>query len=224
MTVTEIAILHSTSGGLGDELKKNLLDAQPIQDDWYAKTFPGSACGPPARGSGMYQQIEDPAKILLTARWESVAQHWQWIATDVNKEVFGEIGKHVAMEGDNKFVLLHLDADIFGAPVADGQTRLLDSAVLSVGRLFIDADKKAAFQKEFDDVIHILKEFVAPRIVQAGWRADKEAEHKEEFVMVVGWDSVDQHMSFATSPGFAKYAGIRHFVSGQDIKHYRRFM
>ena len=224
MTVTEIAILHSTSGGLGDELKKYLLAAQPIQDDWYAKTFPGSACGPPARGAAMYQQIEDPAKILLTARWESVPQHWQWIATDVNKEVLGDIGKHVSMDGDDKIILFHLDADIFGAPAADGETHLLDSPVLSVGRLFIDVDKKAAFQKEFDDVAHILKDFVAPRMVRAGWRADKEAKDKEEFVMVVGWDSVDQHMSFASSPGFAKYAGIRQFVTGQDIKHYKRFM
>ena len=224
MAVTEIAILHSTSGGLGDELKKNLLDAQPVQDDWYAKTFPGSACGPPARGTAMYHQIEDPAKILLTARWESVAQHWQWIATDVNKEVLGGIGKHVVMEGDDKIVLLHLDADVFGGPAADGQTRLIDSPVISVGRLFIDVDKKAAFQKEFDDVSPILEEFVAPRMVQAGWRADKEAEDKEEFVMIVGWDSVDQHKSFASAPGFAKYAGIREFVSGQDIKHYKRFM
>ncbi len=96
--------------------------------------------------------------------------------------------------------------------------------VISVGRLFIEAGKRDLFQREFDSVIQILKDFARPHLVQGGWRADKEADSKEEFVLVVGWDSVERHFKFADSPDFAKYAGIRECVADQEIKHYKRFL
>ena len=47
---------------------------------------------------------------------------------------------------------------------------------------------------------------------------DKE-EEKEEYVLFCPWRDIDQHFSFGKTEGFAKYAKIRDYVDGADIKH-----
>ena len=224
MAVTEIAIIHSVSGGLDKDLEAALRAAPPVLHKWRADTFPGPSAAGSERGTAMFQQIEDPAKILLTEPWDSVSQHWQWIGSDANKGLMGGLATRIAVEGDDKVVFFHLDAEIFTPAAPEGYKHLVDSPVISIGRMYVSAEGKAAFAAKFDEVKGILEDFAKPYLVRGGWRVDKEDEGKEEFVMFVGWDAVEDHMAFAETPGFAKYSELRGFVTGADIKHYKRFI
>ncbi len=224
MAVTEIAILHSTSGSLTQELREGFKGSKLVQEEWIAQTFPDSPSAALVTKNAFYEQVEDPAKILLMASWDSVAQHWQWIQGDANQQLMGSLTGKIELEGENKFVLFHLDTDSFGTPAPAGLTNFLDSPVLSVSRMFIESENKEAFQRELDSGLRALEEFAKPHAVGGGWRVDKEADTKEEYVLLVGWDSVDRHTAFGQSPNFSKLAATRQFLTGADIKHYKRFM
>ena len=139
MAVTEIAILHATNGTVTDELRQRLADASRIQEQWLARNFPGSPSTHDGRGDACFQQVEDPAKFLITARW-----HRQWIASEENKNAIDGIRDHIATEGEDKTDLSHVDGAVFAAPPPDGVTRLLDAPIVSVGRTVVPSENRAA--------------------------------------------------------------------------------
>lgn len=170
----------------------------------------------------MFQQVEDPANILISARWDSVAAHWQWIQGDENQKIMGELGAYIA--SDN-VVLLHLDnPDIFSSPASQGRTSLQDSPVISISRIYVDPQAKDQFSARFEEAKRALEDFVAPHIVRGGWREDKEDESKEEFVVFCGWESLEKHGEFKAHPTASKYRSILELATGTDMKHYKRFL
>jgi heme-degrading monooxygenase HmoA len=221
MAVTEIAILHAKAGEVDGSLRKKLQAAQSIQDTWHASNFPNSPSSAADRGAAMFQQVEDPANILITAQWDSVAAHWQWIRSDENKSTMEDLSDQITSEGMDGVVLIHLNAELFSQPAPARAVHLLDSPVISIGRLRVN-DKEALAAK-WCEVEGILKDFLTPHLVRTGWREDKGANDKDEFVLVCGWESVAQHAEFRESPGWAKYSEITKLVAEADIRHYRRF-
>ncbi|KAK1770444.1 hypothetical protein QBC33DRAFT_555927 [Phialemonium atrogriseum] len=169
----------------------------------------------------MFQQSEHPEKILVTVRWDSVPAHWDWIGSDENKQIMAGLSDHIAKD---KVVLFHLDAEIFSRPAPQDAIPLLDSPLISLTRLFVDSDKKDAFSKKFNEVRGILEDFAKPHLARGGWRVDKEAETKEEFVLVCGWESLERHFEFAKDPRFNEYKEIPELVTETDIKHFKRFL
>jgi heme-degrading monooxygenase HmoA len=215
MGVTEIAILQSVTTTVTDELRRLLNEAQAVQDKWCADNYESS---PTNRGTGMFEQIEDPAKILVTAQWDSVAAHWEWIGSDENKAIMGDLGSHIKADD---FLLCHLDAEVFSLPPGQGETSLLDSPVISVGIISVNKNDEEDFSRKFDEVKGILQDFARPHLARWGWVVDGTT---DQFILVCGWDSVEAHGTFANSPGFSKYSEMRSFTSDLDIKHYKRFM
>ena len=69
-----------------------------------------------------------------------------------------------------------------------------------------------------------MKDYAKPYVVDGAWRIEKESEDLDEFVMFVGWDSMERHMDFAKTEEFSKYAEIRDLVKSAETKHYRRFL
>jgi heme-degrading monooxygenase HmoA len=223
MTVTEIAVLPLAGLELTTEFQAIVDQAQSIQDTWYSKHSPDKPASRRARGAGNFQQIENPSNILITAQWESPEEHWQWIGSENNASAMGKIVPHLHAEYATKVVLFHADAIIF-MDEAEGKTSLLDSPFISVSRTYVEAAMKQGFQDKFNEVKGILEEYAAPNIVRGGWRIERESDDAEEFVLITGWEAVEDHMAFAKSEGFAKFIGIQAFAKGSDIKHYRRFM
>jgi hypothetical protein len=48
------------------------------QDEWHLAHFPHLPSSAPSRAAVWFVQVEDPSVLLTTARWESVAAHWDW--------------------------------------------------------------------------------------------------------------------------------------------------
>lgn len=184
MPVTELALLHLTPS---PSALTQLRAALTIQDKWHAKTYPHLP--PSFPGSICFQSVSHPTEILITARWESVAAHWAWIKSDANASVMDTLGPYISKEegGSEDFSLLHVDGDIFGEAVGEG-VGLLESLVVGVCRVEVEGGRE-----EFGGVVEGWKSYLAaaaaPHVVKGGWREDVEAEERQEFVVVSGWES-----------------------------------
>jgi heme-degrading monooxygenase HmoA len=99
---------------------------------------------------------------------------------------------------------------------------LLESPVISVGRMFVKKGDRRGFEAKFEEVRGILEGYARPHQVRFGWREDVEdGAEEDEFVLVGGWDSVEQHFAFAESEGFPRYGELRELIARVDLKHYK---
>ncbi|KAK4223539.1 hypothetical protein QBC38DRAFT_447264 [Podospora fimiseda] len=220
MTITEFAILNLATPSLTEETKAALTKIQAIQDDWHKKTFPNSPLSTSKRASAWLQQVEDPSKILTIAQWDTVQAHMDWVASDTNKTVMAELGHYFDLE--KGFDLFHVDADFLNTDAPDS---FLENPIISLGRLWIPRERKEAFSTRFNQVKPILAAFIKPKIVRVGWREDlPEGATEEESVMVGGWETAEDHLSFTKAPGFDEYSEIHQFQTRADGKHYKRFI
>jgi hypothetical protein len=82
MTVTEFALLHLThplpDAPPSSRVFPTLASAMHLQDKWHQTHFPHLASSAADRAAVWLTQVEDPSYILTTAKWESVAAHWEW--------------------------------------------------------------------------------------------------------------------------------------------------
>ncbi|KAH6845501.1 hypothetical protein B0I37DRAFT_417031 [Chaetomium sp. MPI-CAGE-AT-0009] len=239
--ITEFALLHlttkpspnnttnntnnNTANPLPTTLLTTLASAMRTQDSWHASAFPDLPSSSADRAAVWFSQVEDPAWLLTTARWPSVAAHWDWIRSAENERVMGELGPSIVAEDT---VLFHVAGGIFGGGGAgvggEGLGSLLESPVISVGRIFVKRGDRGGFEAKFEEVRGILEGYARPHLVRFGWREDVEDGNEEdEFVLVCGWDSVDQHFAFAESEGFARYGELRELIARVDLKHYKPF-
>lgn len=224
MAVTEIAVLHASAGTVGDDLRQSLVEALKVQEGWLAKNFPNSPSSDAERGVAMFQQVEDPAKLLITARWESTAAHWQWINSDENKGIMDSIKNQVAMSDENHTVLRHVEGELFAGPAPEGITHLLEAPFVSVGRAYVPAENKPAADAIIKEVAGALREFTAPGDTRWGWAVDPQDENVLEFIIVAGWDSVEAHLGFNQHPGFAKWHEFLDLADSKGSRHYKRFL
>lgn len=222
MAVTEIAILHSNSTPHKEGLRQSLKQAQSIQETWHSEEFPNLPSSPAERGDAIFEQVEDPGNILITARWDSVVAHWTWIGSDENKQIMAGLGDYI---DENNVVLFHLDnAAIFSGPTPQGMVPLTKSPMISVERIFVHPQSKRLFSLRFEEMRPVLEDFAKPHLVRGGWREDKEDNAKEEFVIFCGWESLEKHAEFKTHPTFSDYKTILDFATGTDMKHYKRIL
>ena len=90
--------------------------------------------------------------------------------------------------------------------------------VWSIGRHFVKEGKKEEFHHTFQTNGQYLQDFITEGTIGGGWRADKEND-KEEWVLLCPYTSVEQHLDFAKTDGFQKYAQIKEYIDGAEIKH-----
>ncbi|KAI1092489.1 hypothetical protein F5B19DRAFT_202779 [Rostrohypoxylon terebratum] len=221
MAVTELAWLTATSKPLTSEGKEATNQALDVQDGWIDRNVLGLPKERENRGVGLFQQIEDPSINLLTAHWESAAQHKVWIDSPENKTVFPGLKDYFQLE---KTYLFHYGVELF-APGPNGETSLLKSPFFSVSRIAVAAEERGAFDKAWNEVKGVLEEFAKPYAAQAGWRVEKEDDNLEEFVLGVGWPNVERHAEFATAKDSDKLsAALTPFIKNRDLAHYKRIL
>lgn len=204
MTVTELAHFHTLSGDLTPSLRDLLARAIKVQDEWCAAHLSSISYmtkGPNNRGVActcynknmnllhissrsltshtVFQQIEDPAVVLLTAHWDTVAQHMEWIGSKENQEAYPEIQEHLDM---SKLLFFHVnDAAAFGPEV-------LTLPNISIVRFSVAKEKKEIFE-EATGRLSFGSRWNETK--QGGWRIEKDetmtSDESEEFVLISGY-------------------------------------
>ncbi|KAI0440493.1 hypothetical protein F4803DRAFT_527183 [Xylaria telfairii] len=193
MPVSELAWLPSaTPGSLPPAYVKACREGIESQNEWVAKhassTLP---LGPPTvRGAALYQQREDRGIGLITAHWDSPAQHLDCIASAENLQAMKEIASHTVAT-DIKF--FHIE----GALVFSVET--LDAGLLSVLRIAVAEGKREKAENVWDGNVKSLLRSAAGFDHTAGWRIEKEQgkEDRDEFVVVGAWSDEDALNRFA---------------------------
>ena len=169
------------------------------------------------------QQLEDPACIYVIGEWDSLDQHMNdFIPSDANQSLLETLKDKLTVSW-----LLHLDIPHASLPLPTSPSQLEQahagegSLIWSIGRHFIKTASRSAFTTTFETNKHFLSDFVTEGAIGGGWRIDKEASDKEEFVLFCPWKSREQHGEFASTKGFQEYAKIRESIEGAEIKHVR---
>ena len=208
MTLTELALLRLLPSTTADHasLKAKLANAKAVMEKYTGRTF------------YILQQIEDPIFLYVIGEWESLKQHMDgFIPSAENQALLEELKNDLTVEW-----MFHVDAPHAALPLPtlkkSGDGSQAGSHVLSIGRLFIKADDKDKFQETFDTNKHYLQVYLTEGSVGGGWRFDKD-DGKEEFAIITPWTDVEQHLSFAKTEDFEKYAQIKPFLDGAEIKH-----
>ncbi|KAK8128227.1 hypothetical protein PG984_009335 [Apiospora sp. TS-2023a] len=236
MPVTEIAHLPllppstSTPGGVPQGPTPALLavtrEVLNIQDAWCAENLPSNSKKPP-QGVGLFSQVDDPSTLLLTAHWDSAAQHGEWIQSQANRDVLEKLVPHLDM---SRVSLFHVDSvEAFTGPdtKAEGEKATLSAEYVSVSRFVVTAGQKAGFEGAWAEVGHIRQDFVSPFVHRGGWRIEKQegSEENDEYVLIGGWDSLAKHAEFAKSEGYAEYdKTLRAAMLECDTKFYQRVL
>lgn len=241
MPITELAHLpllpSSSSIPRGEEesgLTPAFLDAirkvLKTQDAWCAENPTAGSPNkkPSARGVGLFVRVDDPLSLLLTAHWDSMAHHDEWIQSQANRDGLGLLASCLDMP---RVSLFHVDdVEAFTgseATAAEGETPTLSADYVSVSRFIVAADNKVDFERAWDKAGPVLREFVSPYVHRGGWRIEKEegSGNKDEFVLIGGWDSPAREAEFVKSKGYAEYdKAMSTVLLGRDTKFYRRLL
>ncbi|ETS83023.1 hypothetical protein PFICI_04899 [Pestalotiopsis fici W106-1] len=219
MTVTELAHFHSKSGDLTPALRDLIRWAVDAQDKWCAENLSSTtqymSDGNEARGVGFdhvhidFQQIEDPAVVLLTAHWESVPQHVEWMGSDINKQAIPPLSEQVDM---SKLLIFHVDDVDAISP------EILRAPVVSVSRYLVPKNRKQTVGQSMKEIYS--RDNARP-ISKSGWRIEKdeamERDGVEEHVIVSGAESIQNLKEIEATLFKAVFSGC-----GQEIRHYKR--
>lgn len=218
MVVTEVVFLKSTAETITDEFRSVLNEAQTIQDAWVEASFPGQITA-----ATKWQEIERPNHLLITQKWPETSQQRVWGASEEGRSGHVKIMSHIAFEGQRpKAEKFHVEGEIFASSQEPNRIQLSDSPVISVGRHTVSSDNKEAFMAKFNEVKWVLQDYAKPYVVKGGWRIEKDAEANEEWLLFIGWPTVQAHKDFAQSPNFSKYREISELVIGFDVWHYQK--
>lgn len=221
MPVTELALLHLTS---------NPPNLRPILTKLkFAATKQASFSGYPV---SLLHCVEDPTDIYLVGGWESVSQHMEvWIPGETNQELMAGLNGDVDV-----WWMFHVGVkpeEVRGVVGSAGEPGS-GNGVVAMGRYF--ASDRMGFEKVYHVGVGALEEKVkgGNTGIAGGWRedagfeADVQADggearenraFKNEFVLFTAWGSAQEHFGFAKTEGFKKWAGIKDFMSGAEIRH-----
>ncbi|KAJ2965847.1 hypothetical protein NQ176_g10424 [Zarea fungicola] len=210
MSFTELSVFPLVTSGISPDLQAVLKKAQIERQVFCSDTW-------------TFQQVEDPSIILVATNWASQDTHREWIQSQSYASIKKSITEFTKI-GDGEAQRISLGTKLLSVSNEGELTPLVYSPVISIGRMFISADKKDAFVDKFNEVREIVEKYARPFEVRCAWRTNKEGKSKEEFVMIAGWPAVEKHKEFASSPGFAKYLETKEFLDGADIRHYQRII
>ncbi|KAI0166031.1 hypothetical protein GGR57DRAFT_2840 [Xylariaceae sp. FL1272] len=181
MAVTELAWIPTNTPGVVPqafiEAGRKAID---VQSEWTKAHAPTLPIGTPAaRGAALYQQLEDRSITLVTAHWESVAQHHEWIGSDENKDAMGGLG---SMIDPSRVEFFHVQGvEMFPVHTIEGD-------LLTVIRILIKDEEKEKVERTWTETRKLL-ESVAGSEYRGGWRIERQKGEgsKEEFVIVGAW-------------------------------------
>lgn len=208
MGITEIALLQMRSGMTAEDaaLLSNLAHAKKTMQDYTGNTF------------YYFQQTEDPSYIYIVGEWDSLDQHLNhFIPSTENQALLGLLKDQMTVNW-----LIHANVSHAELPLPKSDVEMAKARrgelVWSIGRHFVKDGKKKEFHHTFQTNGRYLQDFITEGTIGGGWRADREND-KDEWVLLCPYTSVEQHLDFAKTDGFQKYAQIKEYIDGAEIKH-----
>lgn len=217
MAVTEFTVLPIKGTEVSPAFKAALEEGQTVQDKYVLSQDPSLPADRTARGTGIFQQVEDPSHILLVSQWPSVEKHFEWAGTPDNQSVQAKTAEFFDISDSRPVSNIHVDAEIF-TTIGANQKTALSAPILSVGRLGIPADKKAGFQAAFEKVRPVVESVSGTYPLQGGWKIENGG---DEFIVVGGWESVEQHGAVGSNPNWKE---LEAFVTSWNFAHYKRVL
>ncbi|KAL2760486.1 hypothetical protein ACRALDRAFT_1078813 [Sodiomyces alcalophilus JCM 7366] len=217
MAVTEFTVLPIKGTEVSAAFKAVLEEGQTVQDKYVLSQDSSLPADRTARGTGIFQQVEDPSHILLVSQWPSVEKHFEWVGTPDNQAVQAKTAEFFDISDTRPVTNFHVNAEIF-TKVNANQKSAIAAPVLSVGRLGVPADKKAAFQAAYESVRPVVEAVSGTYPLQGGWKIENDG---DEFIVVGGWDSIEQHGAIGSNP---KWKELEAFVTSWNFAHYKRIL
>ncbi|RYC62968.1 hypothetical protein CHU98_g3262 [Xylaria longipes] len=220
MPVTELAWIPSvTPGSIPPAYIEAGRKGIEAQNEWVAKNaYATLPLGPPAvRGAALYQQRENRGIGLVTAHWDSPAQHYECIASEENVQSMKEIAAHV-VTADIKFC--HVEG------VRMFSMGTLDAGLLTIIRIAVEEGRRGKIESIWNGNTKNILGAAAGFEHTAGWRIEKEQgkegkENKDEFVVVGAWRDEDTLSRF--TKGNPAWDGAWKDVALEiDVKSYTR--
>ena len=200
MAVTELALLQVLENSSLDHasLRQKFLYAKQTMESFTRRSF------------YYYQQAEDPNCIYIIGEWESVDQHRkEFLPSPANQGLLSILAGDISVQW-----MFHIHREQQELP--------LDAPVISIGRYFVHSEWRQSFERVFSEVEHHLTGYTAANEYAWAWRAEIEKPGKEEFVIISGWETIDQHRGFAKTEGFKNFQKIEKHLEGADVKHARK--
>lgn len=215
MPVNELACLKLLPGAdiLDETLRKKLEHAKEVLEEYTKNPFTFTS------------QVEDNSYVYIIGRWKSRDEHMKkFINSKENKALLKTLEKQVRIEW-----IAHYDIE--------EDIPQMTSPIISISRFFIKPGHREPYQATYDSVEEILTEYQEPhqwpqdddRVHNElpefnlghthGWRVDKEAEEKEEAVLICGWRVVAAHEGLSGDDRYGEWCKIKQHLKGAEIKH-----
>ncbi|CEI69419.1 hypothetical protein FVEN_g6944 [Fusarium venenatum] len=184
--VTEVAFLQLSVDHNPEELRDILLRTQHIQAQWISQHQPKLLEGKPyGHTTEVWIGEHERPYLLLTAPWESVDAHNQWIQSQENMSLMQELKGFISQNRDS-VVLYHLtpaggNNDFRGDILARGPVKLW--------KISVKPEFKAKLEEEYR-IIETQSSTEPNQRMWAGWRVEKEGPEDMVILASPGFEEV----------------------------------
>ncbi|KAI2623963.1 hypothetical protein GGS26DRAFT_215635 [Hypomontagnella submonticulosa] len=222
MPITEAALLLSNiSGEVPPALRDLGVAAIAIQGEWCRINAPWLT---EDRGTALFQELENPGIILITAHWDSIEQHHACIASPENQKIIVDLVPHLDAAAVKP---RHIDRlHVFPASESEeGLIPALKAPILSVTIWAVWSKNKTVFEQALAQVKGGLDAATMPYRHRGGWMIEKDEDkpNVEHFVMVGGLESSDQNAALAKTKALGEhYQALSSLTLEVETKHYKR--
>ncbi|KAK2595038.1 hypothetical protein QQS21_007228 [Conoideocrella luteorostrata] len=177
MPVTEFAIISLRSGYDELDFLETLMQCQEIQDAWTRAHHPYNL-EPNTNLSSMYIERSDPPSLLISAPWDSIEAHGEWIQTSENQACNAKISGFIK-PGCEAVLLRHLNP---AGKELQLRKAFLEKDSFNVARITAGEGKKEKLQEMYEELESGQAVKEADQRLWAGWRIE-ELDGREELVV-----------------------------------------
>ena len=212
MPITELALLHLTPGTTIEDaaLRSKLSHAKTVLQNYTGRTF------------YYMQQTEDPSCIYVIGEWDSLDQHLNDFIPSADNQALLESLKDAITVDSN---LEHLDVSNAELPLPTTQAQLEQARrgelVWSIVHCNVKADERHRFLDAFNEELRFLQGHINELKGKTGrgWCVNGKGDKGNVSVALCPWKSVEQHLGFGKTEGYAEVGDIGDFVDEIDVKH-----
>jgi hypothetical protein len=168
------------------------------------------------------QQTEDPSCIYVIGEWDSLDQHLNDFIPSADNQALLESLKDAITVDSN---LEHLDVSNAELPLPTTQAQLEQARrgelVWSIVHCNVKADERHRFLDAFDEELRFLQGHINELKGKTGrgWCVSGKGDKGNVSVALCPWKSVEQHLGFGKTEGYAEVGDIGDFVDEIDVKH-----
>ncbi|KAI0835676.1 hypothetical protein F5Y06DRAFT_276020 [Hypoxylon sp. FL0890] len=221
MPVTEVSLFpSSTPGDIPQAFRDLAVAGIDVQGKWCVTNAPWLTRD---RGAALFQQLEDPNILLITAHWDSIDQHHACIASPANQKALADLAPYMDMAAIKPG---HIDGlYMFPTSEDEGLSPALEAPVLYVTICSVSKDKKPQFEEAIGKVKAVLDAFTMPYRHRGGWRIERDQgkESIEQYYLVGGSGSAEKSKEFIKSDGYDEYhQALFPLALDAETKHYKR--